>query len=201
APPRPRGGGGAPPPPAAPRGLDDEEARSLSLVPFLRSGLVLAGGGRPPAPSSSDPLAGAPPAEDGILTAEEVLSLDLRGTDLVVLSPCQTGQGVGRYGRGVQGLQQAFRAAGARAVVATLWPVDDAATSVLIERFYTNLWEKKLPKLEALRQAQLAVLRDPGIVARRRDELKRGIEEKDGKLPGGGAPVSPAPANARTDAR
>jgi CHAT domain-containing protein len=61
--------------------------------------------------------------------------------------------------------------------------VDDAATSVLMEEFYTNLWQKKLSKLEALRQAQLRVLRNPSLVARRREQLsdllaKRGVSEE-----------------------
>ena len=134
-----------------------------------------------------------PDREDGILTAEEVQSLDLRGTDLVVLSACETGLGEGEYGQGVMGLQRAFQAAGARAVVASLWKVDDAATTVLMEQFYTNLWSKKMPKLEALRQAQLTVLNDPGLVTGRRAELakQRGIDEKPGKLPEGGR-VAPA---------
>ena len=86
------------------------------------------------------------------------------------------------------GLQRAFQAAGARAVVASLWKVDDAATTVLMEQFYTNLWSKKMPKLEALRQAQLTVLNNPGLVKARQAELakRRGIDEKPEKLPDGG---------------
>jgi CHAT domain-containing protein len=138
-----------------------------------------------------------PDREDGILTAEEVQSFDLRGTDLVVLSACETGLGHGEYGQGVMGLQRAFQAAGARAVVASLWRVDDAATTVLMEEFYTNLWSKKMPKLEALRQAQLTVLNNPGLVTARRAELekKRGIDDKAVPLPKG-EPVAARDAGA-----
>lgn len=143
----------------------------------------------------------ATPSEDGILTAEEVQSLDLRHTELVVLSACETGLGEGHYGQGVLGLQRAFQASGARAVVARLWKVDDAATTVLMEQFYINHWSKKLPKLEALRQAQLAVLNDPGLVTRRRAELakQRGIGETPVKLPQGGAKSSPTVSWPRSD--
>jgi CHAT domain-containing protein len=170
----------------------------FELTPFLNSGVVLAGAGRAPDPALSDPSSAAPPSEDGILTAEEVQSLDLRGTDLVVLSACQTGLGRFSYGQGMLGLQRAFHAAGARAVVASLWKVNDAATSVLMEQFYTNLWVKKMPKLEALRQAQLAVLNDPGLVTKRQTELaknQRGIDEKPDKL--STASPSSSPTNPR----
>jgi CHAT domain-containing protein len=78
-----------------------------------------------------------------------------------VLSACETGLGATAGGEGVKGLQNAFHQAGCRTVVASLWRVDDAATRALMDRFYTNLWEKKQPPLEALRDAQLSVLDDP----------------------------------------
>jgi len=178
---------------------DDDHA--FDLAPLLRSGVVLAGGGRAPDEGQLDVTSGAPPREDGILTAEEVQSLDLRGTDLVVLSACETGLGKGVYGQGMLGLQRAFQVAGARAVVASLWKVNDAATSVLMEQFYTNLWVKKMPKLEALRQAQITVLKNPRLVTARQAELdkKRGIGEKPEKLPDGGRIAQTKPGEARSD--
>jgi hypothetical protein len=69
-----------------------------------------------------------------------------------------------------------------------------------MERFSTNLWVKKTPRLEALRQAQLAALNDPGMVEARRAELaRRGIDEKPEKLPDGGHVAAPKPPGARSD--
>jgi CHAT domain-containing protein len=70
------------------------------------------------------------------------------------------------------GLQRAFQVAGARALVSTLWQVDDVATALLMEEFYTNLWERRLPKLESLRQAQLTILR-------RYDPTEKALRPKD----------------------
>jgi CHAT domain-containing protein/tetratricopeptide (TPR) repeat protein len=120
-------------------------------TPGLLSGLVLTGANQTPDPDQ----------DDGILTALELAGLDLGRTDLAVLSACQTGLGEAKAGgEGLLGLQRAFQTAGARTVVASLWSVDDAATQKLMTRFYDNLWQKKLPKLEALRQAQLSMLYD-----------------------------------------
>src|SRR6185503_11816237 len=63
---------------------------------------------------------------------------------------------------GLLGLERAFQVAGARAVIASLWKVDDLATRDLMERFYDNLWNKNMGKLEALREAQLWMLRERG---------------------------------------
>jgi CHAT domain-containing protein len=92
------------------------------------------------------------------------------------------------------GLQRAFQVAGARAVVASLWKVDDAATGVLMKEFYTNLWTKKLPKLEALRQAQVALLNNPGVV-----DQTRGLGSKAAKLPDPGQAMPSGDAAARSD--
>jgi CHAT domain-containing protein len=168
-----------------------EDDLAFALTPLLRSGVVLAGGGRAAADETSSEALNR---EDGILTAEEVQALDLRGCELVVLSACETGLGEAEAGQGVLGLQRAFQAAGARAVVASLWKVDDAATGVLMKQFYTNLWTKKLPRLEALRQAQLALLNNAGLV-----EQERGLGAESKPLPNGGHVVPPGGTNARSD--
>ncbi|HEV2970683.1 MAG TPA: CHAT domain-containing tetratricopeptide repeat protein [Pirellulales bacterium] len=138
--------------------------------PDLLSGLVFAGANHPPAPGE----------EDGILTALAVEQLDLSHVDLATLSACETGLGATAGGEGLLGLQRAFQTAGARTTVATLWTIPDDATRTLMTDFYENLWGRKLPKLEALRQAQLTMLRDG---------VKRGLKfagdepPKEGRLP------------------
>jgi CHAT domain-containing protein len=151
---------------------------ALRHEPLLLSGLALAGANAGP---------------DGILTAAEVSGLDLRGTELVVLSACETGLGdLDRAGEGLLGLQRAFQQAGARTLVTSLWKVDDAATALLMEKFYEGFCAQKRGKLEALRQAQLFVLRNPDAVERRRQGLsaearKRGLNLGASRpLPGGG---------------
>jgi CHAT domain-containing protein/Tfp pilus assembly protein PilF len=118
--------------------------------PGLLSGVVLAGANRPADPAR----------DDGILTALEVEALDLSGVELATLSACETGLGEEAGGEGLLGLQRAFQLAGARGVVASLWTVDDKATRELMVRFYENLWKRRMSKLEALRQAQLWMLRE-----------------------------------------
>jgi CHAT domain-containing protein len=164
------------------RRLDDRHTL-VGHHPGLLSGLALAGANKDTRGNAGD---------DGILTALEVAHLDLRAAELVVLSACETGLGRAEGGEGLLGLQQAFQTAGARALVVSLWKVDDAATSVLMEEFYANLWQRKLSKLEALCQAQLTVLGHPERVEARRKQLgdelaKRGLKtEASRPLPDGG---------------
>src|SRR5262249_40875653 len=84
----------------------------------------------------------------------------------------QSGLGKEAAGEGMLGLQRAFAVSGCKTAVCSLWSVHDAATSVLMERFYFHLWQKKVSKLEALRQAQLEVMRHPEWVEERAKKLR-----------------------------
>ena len=96
--------------------------------------------------------------DDGILTAEEIAGLNLSGTDLLVLSACQTGLGeIG--GDGVYGLQRGFKIAGVNTIVMSLWEVSDAATEVLMTKFYSLLAKGK-SKREAFDAAVEAVKKE-----------------------------------------
>jgi CHAT domain-containing protein len=133
--------------------LDERLARIRGTEnPLLRSGLVLAGA------NAAGPESDAAGVEDGWVTAEEIGLLNLRGTELVVLSACETGLGDMRLGEGVSGLRRAFRYAGARTLVMSLFPVDDRATQELMGRFYRNLRAGR-GRLEALRGAQFEMMR------------------------------------------
>ncbi len=105
-------------------------ARFRGEDPMLRSGLVFAGANHPVSDSQDD---------DGYLTAQEVVQLDLHGTELVTLSACDAGRGDIDTGEGVYGLQRALIVAGARSMLLSLWPVPDEATCVFMVRFYTLL--------------------------------------------------------------
>jgi len=158
------------PPPAPASKLDalqvGAERNRGGVHPGLLSGIVLAGANLP---VETD-------RDDGILTALEVSGLNLQHVDLAVLSACETGLGQSSGGEGVLGLQRAFQVAGARTVVSGLWKVPDRATQMLMVRFYENLWQRKMPKLAALREAQRWMLRtvphDPKLLA----EATRGLD-------------------------
>ena len=93
--------------------------------------------------------------DDGLLTAEEILSLKLNA-DLVILSACNTGRGR-ITGDGVIGLSRSLFIAGTPSVIVSLWSVPDSPTAELMTEFYTNLNQNKLDKAQALRQAMLKI--------------------------------------------
>jgi CHAT domain-containing protein len=136
-----------PPARALPARTSAEEAVT-GLAPLTLAGLALAGANR-----GLDPLGRVP----GILTAEELCGIDLSSCALAVLSACETSVGLRRAGQGVQSLQAALHAAGARTALTSLWKVEDAATRELMEGFYDALWTERLPVHRALWQAKQAL--------------------------------------------
>jgi CHAT domain-containing protein/Tfp pilus assembly protein PilF len=115
--------------------------------PLLRSGLALAGANE------------QKKEDNGILTALEVTGLNLWGTELAVLSACDTGVGEVRNGDGVHGLRRALVLAGAETQVMSLWPVSDRWTRELMVAYYQRL-QRGEGRGEALRQVQLEMLKD-----------------------------------------
>ena len=136
--------------------LSRAEKSVCGFAPETLCGLALAG-----ANHGRNELGKVP----GILTAEELATLDLSNCELAVLSACETSVGPRRAGQGIISLQGALHAAGARTVITSLWRVDDAATRRLMELFYTGLWDEGLGKADALWQAKMA-LREEGFPLR-----------------------------------
>jgi len=120
--------------------------------PLLLSGLALAGANR-----RGD---AAPAEEDGILTAQEIACLDLSGARWAVLSACDTGTGEVLTGEGVFGLQRAFRVAGARTVVTSLWSVRDETTRQWMEAFYRAGVAEDMTAVDAVGAASRELLRE-----------------------------------------
>jgi CHAT domain-containing protein/tetratricopeptide (TPR) repeat protein len=127
---------------AAPRTLGDN--------PLLLSGIALAGANLRAQAGAED--------EDGILTAEEIASLDLSGVEWAVLSACETALGTIQAGEGILGLRRAFEVAGARTLITSLWNVDDRTTLEWMRDLYRRR-AQGLSTAEAVRQASLDILK------------------------------------------
>lgn len=141
---------GAPPPAGeSPAGAARGMARLRGLHALFRSGLVLAG--------ANQLGAGLAQGEDGWVTAEEIAMMDLKGTELVVLSACESGLGDVQAGEGVFGLRRAFLYAGADTLVVSLFKVPDTETRDLMQAFYKGLKAGK-DKLAALHDARQAMI-------------------------------------------
>jgi len=119
--------------------------------PLLRSGIVLSGAN---IFWGKDTL--LENKEDGIVNAQEISNLNLLKTDLVVLSACQTALGDINGSEGVYGLQRAFKMAGVKKLLMSLWEVPDAETAELMQLFYSNLF-KGASYYKAFRDAQLVL--------------------------------------------
>lgn len=128
----------------------NEQETNYKSIPMLRSGLLLTG------VSEYTRSKIKPDTEDGILTALEAANLELDNTDLVVLSACQTGLGDVKAGEGGYGLQRAFRVAGAKSIIMSLWNVDDAVTQELMTHFYKRYAQYGCAR-RAFKEAQLEI--------------------------------------------
>ncbi len=123
--------------------------------PLLRAGLAFVG-----INNNAQFLGDIDTTNDSVLTALEVLDLNLSGTRLVVLSACETGLGEIHEGAGVYGLRRSFQVAGVAEVVSSLWEVSDAGTQALMSDFYDRILQGT-PARVALRETQLDLLNSP----------------------------------------
>jgi len=124
--------------------------------PLLASGLLLAGANR------TDGELVAAGLEDGVVTAYEVSSMNLIGTELVVLSACETGLGRVESGEGVYGLRRAFQMAGASAVISALWPIPDEATADMMSTLIFGGDGSLAERMRAIQIDRIQNLRNSG---------------------------------------
>ena len=119
-------------------------------APLLLAGLALA--------AANDRLQRAAEQDDGMLMGEEIATLDLQGVEWAVLSACDTGLGLPRAGEGLFGLRRMFQIAGARTVIATLWPIVDQTTREWMTAAYEGRFVKAWSTSEAVRAATIRIL-------------------------------------------
>jgi hypothetical protein len=166
----------------------------------LRSAVILS---RDALPDPTQQLLAGKPIFDGRLTAEEVLQQWDLDSDLVTLSACQTALGKYEHGEGFVGFAQTLVLCGSRSVCLSLWKVDDAATALLMQRFYANLLGKRdglkapMPKAQTLAEAKRWLRTLPREEAlKHATAVYRGIDRGKGrpKLPSSPALPEPVPA-------
>jgi CHAT domain-containing protein len=116
--------------------------------PLMRSGLALSGANNGWKNKAVEGV------ENGILFAADIANINLVGTELVVLSACETGLGVVNNKEGVFGLQRAFKLAGTQTIIMSLWKVDDHATKEFMKQFYENWLSGGMNKQKAFKEAQ-----------------------------------------------
>ncbi len=134
-------------------GVDDLSGFQSAKEPLIRSGLILGGANQYWRDGVLEEG-----RDDGIFTAYEIAQMDLSNTELVVLSACETGLGDIQDGEGVYGLQRAFKLAGARYVLMSLWSVPDRQTQEFMNTFYAH-WLEEDMSIPAAYQATLQNLR------------------------------------------
>ncbi len=117
--------------------------------PMMRSGLILSSG------NEAWLGEGLREGEDNILTASEIAQMDLSNTELVCLSACETALGDIENNEGVYGLQRAFKMAGAKYILMSLWQVPDRETSVFMTTFYENWLTNKMSIPDAFNKTQI----------------------------------------------
>lgn len=130
---------------------EDNSALSIAVEnPLVLAGLALAG--------VNHREAAGPGEEDGVLTAEEIASLDLSGTEWAVLSACDTGLGAVKDGEGVFGLRRAFQLAGAKTVIMSLGPVEDKSGRKWMADLYRHRLSDRMSTADSVREASLGIL-------------------------------------------
>ncbi len=138
----------------------EEPVFKMSDHPMIRAGLLLAGGNY--AWKTGQPL--RPGMDDGILTAYEISQMNLSNTELVVLSACETGLGDIQGNEGVYGLRRAFKIAGAKYLIMSLWQVPDKETAYFMEAFYRHLVEGEMTIPNAFTATQKELRANPFIM-------------------------------------
>lgn len=131
------------------RSVEIDDSTTLARGAQELSALVLSGANRPATDTE----------DDGLLTSEEIAGLDLSGTDWAVLSACDTGVGEHVGGEGVFGLRRAFRLAGARSVVMSLWPVSDSSSADWMLALYRARLQERASTIDSVRAADLTLIR------------------------------------------